>query len=649
MSEHPRIARVRPDSRVPQLDREFDYRIPPGMTVVPGVRVRVPMGRGSRVSSGIVTEVVDHSDYAGKLGDIEDLISDVVVVPAEMANLLEEVAVRHGGGVSDVLRLALPSRAVRVENAWRNREMVARDIPTVVAHTEVYETQAWRNISSPGAKTWCELPYGVGPRGELEAERVLADLAAQTLSGGHSVVLTVPDWRDINRLRPMLVDLVGDEFLAVFDGESTPSERYKAYLRCLEDDPVIVLGSRHAIYTPVSKLGLVIVHNDADDAHREPLAPYPHTRDIALIRAEQTGAAVCITSLVPSIAVQRLRNMGYLRSCRPLRPTRPRVIPTSMALNAEQGVGQARIPSMAYKAIGQALRSGPVLVQVFRSGYSPGLACSECGERARCSRCEGPLVARGGRSSRQCGWCGEMATGWSCPSCKAAENRPIGYGVGRTISELGKAFPGARVIQADGEHPVTSVSSAPALVVATRGAEPVAQGGYAAALLLDGQAMLQRPSLNAFTRTIEGWEWALSLLAGGAQAFITDIDGPVVASFASGMYEDLLGRELSHRQELNLPPASKLAVVEADAATIEHVLGVVRKVAPRVSVLGPVSGPSLSRRVILTSSYQDATTLARELRALVVSQSVARKKGVSRMKVSFDAQSALDDFGLDAQ
>ena len=123
MSEHPRIARVRPDSRVPQLDREFDYRIPPGMTVEPGIRVRVPMGRGSRVSSGIVTAVVDHSDYSGKLGDIEEVISDVVVVPREMAQLLEEVAVRHAGGVSDVLRLALPSRSVRVENTWRTREI----------------------------------------------------------------------------------------------------------------------------------------------------------------------------------------------------------------------------------------------------------------------------------------------------------------------------------------------------------------------------------------------------------------------------------------------------------------------------------------------------------------------------------------------
>ena len=649
MSEHPRIARVRPDSRVPQLDREFDYRIPPGITVVPGVRVRVPMGRGSRVSSGIVTQVVDHSDYSGKLGDIEDVISDVVVVPPEMARLLDEVAARHGGGVSDVLRLAVPSRSVRVENAWRARERVERALPPSPDVQPFYEPEAWQSMTAAGAKTWCELPYGHFDDEVLSGDRVIAELAAHTLASGESAVVVVPDWRDIARLRSLIQGLVGEEFVAVFDGDNTPSERYKAYLRCLEGDPVIVLGSRHAIYTPVSNLGLVIVHHDADDAHREPLAPYPHTRDIALIRAEQTGAALCFTSPVPSIAIQRLRTMGYITICRPIRSSRPRVIPTSRALNAEQGGAQARIPSMAYKAIAEALRSGPVLVQVFRAGYSPGLACTECGERARCTQCEGPLVVTQGRTSRQCGWCGEMATTWTCRSCKATTNRPLGHGVGRTLSELGKAFPGVRVVQADGDHPVTSVPATPALVVATRGAEPIAQGGYAAALLLDGQSMLQRPALNAMTETVEAWEWALSLLARSGQAFITDIDGPIVSAFAAGMYEDLLSKELTHRQELFLPPAAKLALVEADAGTIEKVRDVITTVLPGVRVLGPVAGPGLSRRIIFALSYQDAPRVAKELRALVVAQSVAKRKGASRMKVSFDAQSALDDFALVSQ
>lgn len=649
MSERPSIARVRPDSRVPQLDREFDYRIPPGMEVVPGVRVRVPMGRGSRVSSGIVTAVVDRSDYTGKLGDVEQVVSEVVVAPPELLSLAEEVAVRNAGGVSDVLRLAVPPRAVRAEKAWLSRDATPRTVPELAETSPSQLPANWQELVTAGNRHWWQLAHGVSDDGHTHAAIQLAQLCEATLQQGQSVVLVVPDWRDIDQLRTLLEDTVGSEFLAVFDSEHTNSQRYHNYLRCLESDPVVVLGSRHAIYTPVSNLGLILVYNDSDDSHREPLAPYPHTRDIALIRAEQTGVALCMASLVPSIAVDRLISMGYLRAQRNVNTTRPRVIPTSNVLRADDSPNQARLPSVAYSAVKSALQDGPVLIQVFRAGFSPGLACAQCFERARCPECSGPLSRGQNARSPQCGWCGHLASRWRCSECSGEQLRPIGHGVGRTVSELGKAFPGVKVIQADGEHRITSVPQTPALVVATRGAEPVVPGGYRAALLLDGASMLQRPSLSALTETAEGWEWALSLLHPAAIAYLTDVEGPVVNAFCAGMYEDTLSKELAERSELALPPSHKLALVEADAQVIDYVVGTLKQKLPRVSFLGPVSGEGLSMRLIVKSSYHDATALAKELRAIVVEQSLARRRGAPRIRVSFDAQHALDRFDQDSQ
>ena len=132
MAERPVIARVRPDSRVPQLDREFDYRVPPGMTVLPGQRVRTPMGRGSRVQTGFVTEIVSSSEFGGTLLDVEDVVSDVQVLTPELLSLATEVASRHAGGVSDVLRLAIPPRGVRVEKAWQQNPHSGGDLKSVV-------------------------------------------------------------------------------------------------------------------------------------------------------------------------------------------------------------------------------------------------------------------------------------------------------------------------------------------------------------------------------------------------------------------------------------------------------------------------------------------------------------------------------------
>jgi hypothetical protein len=92
-----------------------------------------------------------------------------------------------------------------------------------------------------------------------------------------------------------------------------------------------------------------------------------------------------------------------------------------------------------------------------------------------------------------------------------------------------------------------------------------------------------------------------------------------------------------------------LALVEADAQVIDYVVGTLKQKLPRVSFLGPVSGEALSMRLIVKSSYHDATALAKELRAIVVERSLARRRGAPRIRVSFDAQHALDRFNQDSQ
>ncbi len=147
-------------------------------------------------------------------------------------------------------------------------------------------------------------------------------------------------------------------------GGSAPAVRYQAYLRCLEPSPVIVLGSRHAVYAPAHNLGLILVIDDADSAHREPLAPYPHTRDVALVRNSVEGIAVCFASVTPSLAVSRWIDMGYVEEVFLGDVSRPRVIPTSLALHHDSLASPARLPSTVYQAVKKAL-SGPVLVPSF--------------------------------------------------------------------------------------------------------------------------------------------------------------------------------------------------------------------------------------------------------------------------------------------
>ncbi len=116
MSQH--IARVVLDSPLPQLDRLFDYAIPAGLapSVVPGVRVRVPVRAARRVMDGWVVELATESSFEGALAELDAVVSPVPVLSPEVWTLARRVADRAAGVAADVLRLAIPKRLTIVRS-----------------------------------------------------------------------------------------------------------------------------------------------------------------------------------------------------------------------------------------------------------------------------------------------------------------------------------------------------------------------------------------------------------------------------------------------------------------------------------------------------------------------------------------------------
>jgi primosomal protein N' (replication factor Y) len=198
------------------------------------------------------------------------------------------------------------------------------------------------------------------------------------------------------------------------------------------------------------------------------------------------------------------------------------------------------------------------------------------------------------------------------------------------------------VVQADGDHPFLEVPDKPALVVATRGSEPVAHGGYRAVLLLDGDNMLQRSSLGALEETLRGWEWAASLAAPGASVYVTDVDGPVVHAFTAGAHRDLMVKELRERRELRLPPAVRIASVTGPAALVAEVTTDIVDAYPGSDVLGPVRLDNDRVRSLLRFSFAVGSDVARDLRAAVISRALSKTPAAKRLRIVLDDLAALD-------
>jgi primosomal protein N' (replication factor Y) len=456
----------------------------------------------------------------------------------------------------------------------------------------------------------------------------LAGAAAATLASGRSAILAVPDYRDQEQLEAALRAVVPPEVIARLDARQSNADRYRAFLRCLDGDPLVIIGNRSVVYAPAANLGLIALWDDGDPLYAEPLSPYVHCRDAALVRQEQQDCALIFFGHTRSTEVERLVEIGWLRDISPERRLLPKVVPTLQQSGGDRLATGARIPSSAWKVARTALEFGPVLVQVARPGYAPRLACVKCDHTARCLRCEGPLAQRESRSVPACQWCGALAVGWHCSNCDGTTMRFVGIGATRTAEELGRAFPGVRVVIADGERPILTVGSEPSLVIATRGAEPVAQGGYRAVLLLDGERMVARESLRVGEDCLRWWSNAVALAAPGAHTMLVGVGGALAAALVTWRQADYARAELADRQRLRFPPAVRVATISGPPAAVASAVEAVavESAIPPEDVLGPVTVDAETVRTIVRFDYARGTKVAAALRAAVVTAAAHRPR-----------------------
>lgn len=188
-----------------------------------------------------------------------------------------------------------------------------------------------------------------------------------------------------------------------------------------------------------------------------------------------------------------------------------------------------------------------------------------------------------------CRWCGQLETHWQCQNCGGRRPRAGTIGAERTAEELGRAFPQVPVISSAGDHIKSMVGPKPALVVATPGAEPVAEGGYAAALLLDGNSMLARESLRAAESTLRRWFSAASLVRPGPEQGLVVVTAEQEGTVGALVRWDPAGaalRELELRRGLFLPPAVRYAALTGSAAGITAFLEQL-DLPPGVRTVGP--------------------------------------------------------------
>lgn len=467
------------------------------------------------------------------------------------------------------------------------------------------------------------LLWGITGSGKTE---VYLQLAAAELAAGRHVLLLTPEIG----LIPQLVDRCRRRFGArvlEYHSGCRDRERLRAWQHCLEpDQPLVVVGTRSAMFMPLDPLGLVVLDEEHDSSYKQD-SPMPcyHARDLAMDRVQRCGGRVVLGSATPSLDswVQLSPDGPLTLACLRRRISEQPLPPVHVVdMRHELAEGHRRLISRPLMERLQQLpeRGEQAVVLVPRRGYSPFLGCRSCGEVVQCPHCDVALTVHRGHGGRQwlrCHWCDHRAEiETRCNHCGSTAFKPFGAGTQRVLELLAEELEDLRLLRfdrdstggRDGHRRLLDRFAAGEADVLI-GTQMLAKGmdlprvTLAAVLAADG--LLHRPDLRAGEQALQ----LLLQLAGRAgrgerpgQVLVQTYspEHPVIRHLVDGRYEDFLAQEIQLRREAGLVPFSRACLLrlsgESATATATAATVLAERIRPLCSsqgwwLVGPAPAP----------------------------------------------------------
>lgn len=471
------------------------------------------------------------------------------------------------------------------------------------------------------------LLWGITGSGKTE---VYLQLVARELAAGRHALVLTPEIG----LIPQLVDRCKRRFgerVVEYHSGCRDRERVRAWRRALDasqqgNGPLVVVGTRSAVFLPLDPLGLIVLDEEHDSSYKQD-SPMPcyHARDLALERVRSMGGRVLLGSATPSLETwTQLSPAGPLALARLTRRISQQELPPVHVIDMrlELADGHKRLISRALMdRLAQLPDSGEqAVVLVPRRGYSSFLSCRSCGEVVMCPHCDVALTVHGKQPGRQwlrCHWCDHRAEVESrCSHCGSTAFKPFGAGTQRVLERLSEELEGLRLLRfdrdttggRDGHRRLLEQFAAGEADVLV-GTQMLAKGmdlprvTLAAVLAADG--LLHRPDLRAGEQCLQ----LLLQLAGRAgrgerpgQVLVQTYspDHPVIRHLVDGRYERFLEEEVALRREAALVPFSRACLLrlsgESAAATATAASVLAEQVRPLCAaanwwLLGPAPAP----------------------------------------------------------
>lgn len=434
---------------------------------------------------------------------------------------------------------------------------------------------------------------GVTGSGKTEIYLQLID---RVLKQGQQVLVLVPEIS----LTPQLLQRFQrrlDGCLVSLHSAMNDTERTQNWLLAARGKADVVIGTRSAVFTPMPRLGLVIIDEEHDASLKQQDGFRYHARDLALLRARERKVPVLLGSATPSL--ESLRNVAVGRFTELLLTKRAAdAMPPDIALldirrrSLQEGMSDRLIDRIRQHLEAQ----GQVLIFLNRRGFAPTLICNDCGTTAICSRCDANMTVHARLGRLRCHHCGaERGIPAVCESCSSARVDRVGYGTERIEDALSTLFPEYRVLRIDRDSTRRKGELQKHLHAATTGeaqilvgTQMLAKGHHFPGVTLVGIIDSDRGLYGTDFRAAEQMGQLIMQVAGRAgreQRRGTVLvqtrtpDNPLLRTLVFEGYDKFAAALLEERKEAGLPPYSHVCLLRAEAQTANVPAAFLEKIA----------------------------------------------------------------------
>ena len=611
----------------------FDYWIPDGLQVAQGDIVRVRLA--GRLQCGVVTGIESTSDFLDRVQPIESL-AGVARLPAEIMELAEFAGAYYQAPPGMAFALVTPP-LVRARAS--NREAIAASPATAELrprHALNPPQRAAVDAIVAAHRSFAPmLLHGITGSGKTD---VYLAAAAHFVAQGEQVLILVPEINLTPQFEQHVAAALPGIATATLHSRLAAGARRKHWDAAANGTARIVLSTRLGVFAPLPQLALIVVDEEHDDSYKQQDGVRYHARDLAVWRARKRSVPIVLGSATPSLETwARAKASRYRTLALPQRADTRAKLPEIRFAPVRGQETRDGLSRELRDALAARLAAGEQsLLFINRRGFAPSLKCAACAWESECPRCSARLVVHRAPERLRCHHCGHVERPpRACPECGNVDLLPVGFGTQRLEQTIRALYPTARVARVDRD--TTRAKDAFADVrqrVEDReldilvGTQMLAKGHDFPRLTLVGVLGADNALYSADFRATERLAALLMQVAGragraelaGTVIVQTDFpDHPVYRALATHDYDRFADELLRERDAAQLPPASHVALLVAEAharADVDRFLDdavdrarAVQGSADVVEVFPPVP-PTMARR----AGFERGQVLVQSLR-----------------------------------